>query len=106
MCLSLCSFNSRCSASISTNCSQAAWARSLLRPLARSSCHWDAFVLRWGPSRSSLSWPASLGLENALKGILERFSGVFCVGLCLTCENFVGHVAHSLVFVHELPFPL
>jgi hypothetical protein len=49
---------------------------------------------------------ASIGLENALKRILERFSSVVCVGLSLTCENFVGHVAHSLVFVHELPFPL
>ena len=49
--------------------------------------------------------PTGLGLEYALKRIFECFSGVFCVGLCLTCENFVGHVAHSLVFVHELPFP-
>jgi hypothetical protein len=51
--------------------------------------------------------PTCLGLENALKGIFECFSGMFCVGLCLTCENFVSHIGYSLVFVHELlPFPL
>jgi hypothetical protein len=59
-----------------------------------------------GPIAKLSKLPASLGLENARKRILERFSGVFCVGLSLTCEDFVGHVAHSLVFVHELPFPL
>ena len=59
-----------------------------------------------GPVAKLSKLPASLGIENALKRILERFSGVFCVGLCLTCENFVGHVAYSLVFVHEIPFPL
>src|SRR5918995_3336105 len=64
ICLSFCSFNSRCSASISTNCSQAAWARSLLRPLARSSCHWDAIVPPCGPSRSSLSCPPASVLRT------------------------------------------
>ena len=50
--------------------------------------------------------PTGLGFANALKRILERFSSVFCVGLSLTCENFVDHIRCSLVFVHELPFPL
>jgi hypothetical protein len=59
-----------------------------------------------GPVAKLSELPASLGLENTLKGIFERFSGMFCMGLSLTCEDFVGHVAHSLVFVHELPFPL
>ena len=59
-----------------------------------------------GPVAKLSKLPASVGIENALKRILERFSGVVCVGLSLTCEDFVGHVAYSLGFVHELAFPL
>jgi hypothetical protein len=50
--------------------------------------------------------PTSLCLENTLKRIFERFSGLFCVSACLTCENFDGHLRSSLVLVHKLPFPL
>jgi hypothetical protein len=50
--------------------------------------------------------PTSLGLENTLKRIFERFSGLFCVSACLTCENFDCHLRYSLVLVHKLPFPL
>ena len=49
--------------------------------------------------------PTGLGLENALKRIFEWFSGLFCVSLCLTCENFVGHLAHLLVVVRGKPLP-
>jgi hypothetical protein len=44
--------------------------------------------------------PTGLGLENALKGIFEWFSSMFCLSPGLTCENFDGHVGYSLVLVH------
>jgi hypothetical protein len=31
---------------------------------------------------------------------------MYCVGLCLAYENFVGHIGYSLIFVHECTFPL
>ena len=104
--LSFRSFDSRSSASVSINCSRAAWTRTRLRPRWRPPCHWDALVPPCGPSRSSLRWPTGHGLENALKGIFECYSGLFCLSPSLTRENIVDHIRYSLVFVHELPFPL
>ena len=50
--------------------------------------------------------PTSHGLEYTLKRIFECFSGLlFCVSLCLACENFVGHLAHLLVVVRSKPLP-
>ena len=49
--------------------------------------------------------PTGLGLQYALKRIFECFSGLFCVSLCLACENFIGHLAHLLVVVRNKPLP-
>ena len=49
--------------------------------------------------------PTSHGLEYTLKRIFECFSGLFCMSLCLACENFVGQFAHVLVIVRGKPLP-
>jgi hypothetical protein len=50
--------------------------------------------------------PTGLGLQNALERIFECFSSPLCISLCLAREDFVGHLGYSLVFVHQLPFPI
>ena len=49
--------------------------------------------------------PTGLGLEYALKRIFECFSGLFCVRLCLACQDLVGHVGHYLFSMHGFFFP-
>ena len=58
-----------------------------------------------GPVAKLSKLSTGLGLEYALKRIFEWFSGLFCVSLCLTCENFVDHLAHLLVVVRGKPLP-
>ena len=48
--------------------------------------------------------PTGLGVEYALKRIFECFSALFCVSLCLACQDLVDHVGHYLFSVHGFPF--